>query len=127
MLFLNLISLNFSRLFHCSVFNVLCVLVAVSNFYKISYLSVIVNNFFIFFPPNCLSFARWSFIITRYFRGVNHISTHFPKYVSSIIFPLLSELCVQLPLFVFLLLMLYCVYCVFDIIDTNQADSFYFM
>jgi hypothetical protein len=49
MLFLNLISLNFSRLFHCSVFNVLCVLVAVSNLSIVSNFQVLVNNFLLIF------------------------------------------------------------------------------
>ena len=43
---------NFSRLFHCSVINVLCFVVVFlftrRNFYRISHLSMFVNNFFIF-------------------------------------------------------------------------------
>ena len=44
---LSLFSMNLSRLFHCSVIKVLCSL-PFSNFYILSDIQVLVNNFFIF-------------------------------------------------------------------------------
>ena len=43
----SLFSMNLSRLFHCSVIKVLCSL-PFSNFYILSDIQVLVNNFFIF-------------------------------------------------------------------------------
>ena len=43
----SLFSMNLSRLFHCSVIKVLCLL-PFSNFYILSDVQVLVNNFFIF-------------------------------------------------------------------------------
>ena len=45
----SLFSMNLSRLFHCSVIKVLCVLLLFSNFYILSDVQALVNNFFNFF------------------------------------------------------------------------------
>ena len=45
----SLFSMNLSRLFHCSVIKVLCLPLSFSDFYMLSQVSLLVNNFFNFF------------------------------------------------------------------------------
>ena len=44
----SLFSMNLSRLFHCSVIKVLCLPLSFSDFYMLSQVSLLVNNFFNF-------------------------------------------------------------------------------
>ena len=53
--------MNLSRLFHCSVIKVLCVLLLFSNFCILSDIQVFVNNFFIFY------------FVALFLRQLNHI------------------------------------------------------
>ena len=48
----SLFSMNLSRLFHCSVIKVLCILLLFSNFYRLSHLITYVKKFFSFFSES---------------------------------------------------------------------------
>ena len=67
--------MNLSRLFHCSVIKVLCSL-PFSNFYILSDVQVLVNNFFIFsFKLFCILYFNSSFRLTYLSYPVNNFFT----------------------------------------------------
>ena len=68
--------MNLSRLFHCSVIKVLCILLLFSNFYILPDTQVFVNNFFIFsFKLFCILYFNSSFRLTYLSYPVNNFFT----------------------------------------------------
>ena len=68
-------SLNLSRFIHCSVIKVLLQFVVFNNFNSLSYLQVVVNNFFILFLTSFDAACRFcdsSFILPKLFCFVNN-------------------------------------------------------
>ena len=72
----SLFSMNLSRLFHCSVIKVLCSL-PFSNFYILSDVQVLVNNFFIFL---CCRLKRQPYQIITGSRLCQQLFSYFQKF-----------------------------------------------
>ena len=72
----SLFSMNLSRLFHCSVIKVLCSL-PFSNFYILSDVQALVNNFFIFL---CCHLKRQPYQIITGSRLCQQLFSYFQKF-----------------------------------------------